>query len=779
MRHIRINTICTLSIVVSLFIVVVILVMYVSTSSNRMVAALQVDNLDQTARLVAQSAQNSIQDAVAVAKALSGQAAIREAFTGSPQRAQECFQTYVTAFPTYWSFLLFDTKGRILAGLNAEHKDLTGGDRLHRDYSQAIFGGKDLAFSQGIMKASSGDVLIYVVAKAIHDKDGKLLGAVAVCPRWNDFTEHTIDPIRLGQRGYGFILDRKGRIIAHSTDKKLLLSDMSKEDFVRRAVALGSGKLDYRWKGEAKILSVARIPETGWLVCMNAYRADLTAQATTQRRVLLLIGLVAMLSAGALLTFINHRLIFGPLGALSEFTAKVTSGDLKATMHGQFRAELAMFAEHLRAMTDELKKRLGFSEGVLRSIPLPTTILDADCKLLWVNQQSCDLVEKKDPPASYVGMGSGEFILGDATKHPIVDKAVTERIKIDTTTDLAAPSGKVHQITVAASPIYDMDGNFLGGMVFWNDISGLKRQQRQIEEQNAVIAHTAAEASTVADRMASAAQELSTRIQQSAAGAENQRQRVQDTAAAVEEMNATILEVAKNAASTAANTENVHTTAVAGEALVRDVVKAVLSVRDEAEALKGNMHDLGEKAQGIGAVLGVISDIADQTNLLALNAAIEAARAGEAGRGFAVVADEVRKLAEKTMQATGEVGQAISGIQQGTRETVSRVERAVTAVAQAAGLAERSGGTLAEIVGLVQQSGDEVSSIATAAEQQSATSEEINRAVEEINRLSEETAEAMGQSNQAVAELAELAQRLNTLISDLKNGSSGHKALSV
>ena len=151
MQQIRINTICTLSIAVSLFLVIAVLIAYVSTSSYRMVAGVQVDNLDQTARLVAQSAQNSIQDAAAVANALAGQTAILEAFTGSPRRAQERFQTYVAAFPAYWSFFLFDTNGRVLAGLNAEHKDLTGGDRLHRDYSQAIFGGKDLAFSQGIM----------------------------------------------------------------------------------------------------------------------------------------------------------------------------------------------------------------------------------------------------------------------------------------------------------------------------------------------------------------------------------------------------------------------------------------------------------------------------------------------------------------------------------------------------------------------------------------------------------------------------------------------------
>jgi methyl-accepting chemotaxis protein len=180
------------------------------------------------------------------------------------------------------------------------------------------------------------------------------------------------------------------------------------------------------------------------------------------------------------------------------------------------------------------------------------------------------------------------------------------------------------------------------------------------------------------------------------------------------------------------------------------------------------MQELGTKAESIGGVMNVISDIADQTNLLALNAAIEAARAGEAGRGFAVVADEVRKLAEKTMSATHEVGENIVAIQQAAEQNIKQVEHAVAAVTQATDLANASGQALTEIVSLAAQNSSVVTSIATAAEEQSATSEEINRSIDEINRITGETADGMVQASAAVQELAQMAQELNTIMDKLK-----------
>ncbi|EFI34860.1 methyl-accepting chemotaxis sensory transducer [Desulfonatronospira thiodismutans ASO3-1] len=272
----------------------------------------------------------------------------------------------------------------------------------------------------------------------------------------------------------------------------------------------------------------------------------------------------------------------------------------------------------------------------------------------------------------------------------------------------------------------------------------------------------------VVERMTSASDELSAQVEQSSRGAEQQKQRTGETATAMEEMNATVLEVAKNASSAAESSDQARTKALEGADVVKQSVQAINRVQQQAGEMKDSLAGLGKQSEQIGQIMNVIEDIADQTNLLALNAAIEAARAGDAGRGFAVVADEVRKLAEKTMKATKEVGEAISSIQSGADENIQGMDKVAQLVDESTGLANNSGEALKEIVALAEQAADQVRSIATASEEQSSASEEVNRSMEEISRISQETADVMQQSAQAISDLAQQAQELSELVNRLK-----------
>ena len=270
------------------------------------------------------------------------------------------------------------------------------------------------------------------------------------------------------------------------------------------------------------------------------------------------------------------------------------------------------------------------------------------------------------------------------------------------------------------------------------------------------------------DIISSASTQLSSQIEQSDRTASQSAQHLSEAATAMNEMNATVQEVARNASNASGASNDTKQRAEAGSQVVHEVVQSIGEVQEVSMHLKKEMEQLGAHAQAITQIMSVISDIADQTNLLALNAAIEAARAGEAGRGFAVVADEVRKLAEKTMSSTQDVSNAIQAIQESTAKSMAAVDNAVSRIADATELANQSGAALQEIVSTADSTFDQIQAIATASEEQSAASEEINRSIITVNDMSRQTANAMSEAAKAVADLAAQAQSLTDLIQEMK-----------
>lgn len=298
-------------------------------------------------------------------------------------------------------------------------------------------------------------------------------------------------------------------------------------------------------------------------------------------------------------------------------------------------------------------------------------------------------------------------------------------------------------------------------------------EKARLEAENARsagMAEAANQLETIVRDVANAATTLSRLVQVASEGAGRQRARVGETAVSMEEMNATVLDVARNAGEAASTSEAARNKAQDGASGVDRVVTSVADVEREAATLRTSMDTLSQRADNIGQIMSVISDIADQTNLLALNAAIEAARAGEAGRGFAVVADEVRKLAEKTMNATKEVDTAIRGIQQGTGESARNVEAAVHSVSEAADHANAAGKSLSEIVKLAEQVSDQIRSIATASEEQSASSESIAHALEGVSSVAEDTSRAMDDAMRSLRDLENGTTSLARLVEHLKKG---------
>ncbi len=282
--------------------------------------------------------------------------------------------------------------------------------------------------------------------------------------------------------------------------------------------------------------------------------------------------------------------------------------------------------------------------------------------------------------------------------------------------------------------------------------------------------------SSVADnaqRVASASEEISASATQQAAGAETQKTQTEQVATAMQEMSSTVLEVSENSNKAAEAARKAAETARQGGKIVDDTLHKMRGIASSVGETAKKVQELGKSSDQIGEIIGVIDDIADQTNLLALNAAIEAARAGEQGRGFAVVADEVRKLAERTSKATKEIADMIKNIQVETKSAVEAMQEGTKQVEMGVESTTMAGTSLSEIIQMADRVGEMVTHIATAATEQSSATEEVNNNIEQISKITTETAAGAQQSAKAVHELSNLALDLQNLVSQFKLSQDG------
>ena len=471
---------------------------------------------------------------------------------------------------------------------------------------------------------------------------------------------------------------------------------------------------------------------------------------------------------GVLLTILISRNIMKQLGTdpsdLAVLAERVTNGDYDIN---DGKEHIGVY-HNIIMMVEKLKETLQFSQGILSSMPIPVAVFGANNRLKFANREMMSLLEITKKMEDCIGETSGTFMYRQENFNTATAKAIaskqTGRLEIEYETH----KGKHINVSTIAQPLIDSHNNVSDVISVWQDITERVRQNKIIADSHQNMQNIAVELEQVATIASSASEELSAQIELSEKGATDQADRVSTTATALEEMNATVLEIARNAGTTSDGAANVRSEASAGSESMQECVKAMTEVREESLKLQSEMGVLSEHAQAINEIMNVISDIADQTNLLALNAAIEAARAGEAGRGFAVVADEVRNLAEKTMTSTTDVGNAISAIQKSTADNTRLVIGAVEKIEKVTEMVSQAGEALLGIVQLADTTADQVRAIATASEEQSATSEEITQSVDSINNIAKENANNMQEARKAVEEMVNQTHVLSQLIEQLQ-----------
>jgi PAS domain S-box-containing protein len=480
-----------------------------------------------------------------------------------------------------------------------------------------------------------------------------------------------------------------------------------------------------------------------------------------------LVTMILVLSG--LVVVLLIRLVTTPVGRVVQLIKDINedkadmSHRLDESSHDEIGRLCRWFNRLMGKITDVLCRVEGY-RNVVDAIHHPIFAVDDDFKIILANKAALRAI----------GAASLEDVLGKVCREKFdveicgTDKcpiANSKRLQGVYETDLVEMqlNGGRRVVRPFSDVVHDCNGKVAGYLEVINDVTELVQKEREVAANLERISDVNAQIAEVSARVATTSTEISAKVDDVSQGSVRQSSLVAEAVASMDEMNSTILEVAKNASQASEQAAKGQRKAEDGARVVAEAMQAIGRVNEMSLDLKANLTELGVQANDIGKIMNVISDIADQTNLLALNAAIEAARAGEAGRGFAVVADEVRKLAEKTLGATQEVRRAIETIQSGSQKNLHSMEAVSTAVHKATDLSKLSGEALKEIVALVQATSTQVMSIAAAAEEQSAASEHISKTISEVNAISAQTADGMQHSSQAVGELSSLAQQLKSI----------------
>ncbi len=479
-------------------------------------------------------------------------------------------------------------------------------------------------------------------------------------------------------------------------------------------------------------------------------------------------GSIVFQAAGSIIGTIIYLLsvfflapaISKPINKLKNIVKEFALGNYQKDINYNSKDEVGELADLLKDLQKAQKDKIYAAEqiasGIIKKVDLAS---DKDALAIAFNKEA-DTMKALLEEADVLIKANQEGNLnlrGDSTKFEGEWSRLIEGINsiLDAVVAPINESAKILKVMANGDFTVKVNGNYKGDhQLIKNNINtvneSLSEALRKVSE--AVLA------------TASASNQISASVEEMAAGAGEQTQQTAEVARSIEQMTKTILDNTKNASIAAETAKSSGDKARKGGSVVEDTINGMLRIADVVKKSAETVEALGKSSDAIGEIIQVIDDIADQTNLLALNAAIEAARAGEQGRGFAVVADEVRKLAERTTKATKEIAGMIKQIQKVTTEAVDSMKQGKIEVDKGKSLADNAGEVLREIITEAEKVTDVAALVAAASEEQSAAAEQISKNIESISAVTQESASGAQQIAKSAEDLNNLTQRLEKLI---------------
>ncbi len=453
--------------------------------------------------------------------------------------------------------------------------------------------------------------------------------------------------------------------------------------------------------------------------------------------------------------------LFKFIGAIKDFS----NGNLNTEITCIRKDEFGQMAYSLQSLKKNLTTQANtVSEFAKGNFECNVTILTEQDVLGKSIQQIKDSLTLLSEDSKRLSIAAAEGNLServDITKHPGIFGKIIKGFN-STFDYLTEPIREGSQVLAKFA-----QGNLTSRVA--GEYQGEHQQlKKDVNKLGDSLSHLLSQISETVQATASAANQISSSTEEMAAGAQEQSSQATEVAGAVDQMTKTIYETTKNTGQASEASRNAGKVAKEGGHVVEETIHGMNRIAEVVRKSAETVQALGKSSDQIGEIVQVIDDIADQTNLLALNAAIEAARAGEQGRGFAVVADEVRKLAERTTKATKEIATMIKQIQKDTGGAVVSMQQGTAEVESGKALAEKAGSSLQEIIHGAEKVVDIVTQVAAASEEQSRASEQISKNIESISSVTQQSASGIQQIAHASEDLNRLTLNLQELIAQFK-----------